>query len=277
MKNRLGSVLFALLVTVIAMSAAPAAQAQQQSQNGPSKYIYLSSVSVKPGSMAQFTKLEQARIADLRAAKSPTHFLTMEQITGSGMLISISGFDSFADLQKDHDQVYGNEELASKLHANSAARGALVREVHDSIYRYRKDLSLHEDRSLEDMRFMRMWVVKVKPGHNADFENIAKAEAKALGSEEGVHWAVFEKMYGQGSGSVFLVATPMKSLADVDERIARMKTIRSSVGEGLVHLVMSAESKSISMSESDLFAFAPKMSYVPDSWLTASPDFWGKK
>lgn len=277
MKNRLGSLMFVASLMLVALSAVSVAQAQQQSQNGPSKYMYLSTLSVKQGSMAEFTKLEQERIADLRAAKAPAHFFTMEQITGSEMLISISGFDSFADLQKHHDEVHGNEQLLSKLRANSTARGALVREVHDSIYRYRKGLSLHEDKSLESMRFMLMWVVRVKPGHSADFENIAKTEAKALGSEEDVHWAVFEKMYGQGSGRVYLVATPMKSLGDVDARIANRHKMRDTVGEGLVHLVMSAESQSISMSEDDLFAFAPKMSYVPDSWLTASPDFWGKK
>ena len=124
---------------------------------------------------------------------------------------------------------------------------------------------------------MRMFVVKVKPGHSADLGNIAKAEAKAQASDADAHWAVFEKIYGQGSGSTYLVATPMKSLADVDTMIANRHKTRAMVGEGLTELVMSAEENSISMSESDLFAFAPKMSYVPDSWLTASPDFWGKQ
>ncbi len=277
MKNRFANSFFVALLALVVMSVASVAQAQQQSQQGPSKYVYLTAVSLKPGSMAQYRKLEEARIADLRAAKAPDHFWMMEQITGSGMLISIHGFDSFAEMQNDHHEVWSNAELASQLTANDTARGLLVRESHDSIYMFRKDLSLHADQSLEDMRFMRMWVVRVKPGHQADFENIAKAEAKALGASAEVHWAVFEKMYGEGSGVTFLVATPMKSLGDLDTRMANQQKMRGMVGEGLAQLVMSMEGKAIAKSESDLFVFAPKLSYVPDSWLTASPDFWGKK
>ena len=36
-------------------------------------------------------------------------------------------------------------------------------------------------------------------------------------------------------------------------------------------------SQTVESSESDLFAMVPQISYVPDAWLTASPDFWGKK
>ena len=36
-------------------------------------------------------------------------------------------------------------------------------------------------------------------------------------------------------------------------------------------------SVTVKSAESDLFAVVPQMSYVPASWLTASPDFWGKK
>lgn len=277
MKNRLGSWMIVASLLLVALAALPVAQAQRRNFNGPSKYLYLGTVSLKPGSMGRFTSLEQARIAELRGAKDSRYFFTMEQITGSNMLISLAGFDSFADLQKAHDQIYANAQLAEKLEDNGTTRGALIREVHDSIYMFRKDLSLHSDQSLEDMRFMRMSVIEVKPGHNADLENIAKAEVKAQGSNADVHWAVFEKIYGQGSGRVYLLVTPMKSLSEVDTMIANRQKSREMVGEGLRHLVMSVEGKSISMSESDLFAFAPKISYVPDSWLKASPDFWGKK
>lgn len=277
MKNRLSIAKLLASLMLVVLAAAPAAQAQQQGENGPPKYIYLSTVSLKPGAMAQYRKLEEQRIADLRAENSTGHFWTMEQITGSGMLVSVMGFDSFADLQKGHEQVWSNAELASKLEANNAARGSLVRETHDSIYSYREDLSLHADQSLVDMRFMRMSVIRVKPGHRADFENIAKAEAKAQGSDADVHWAVFEKMYGEGSGSTFIVATPMKSLEDVDTMIANQQKVQDMVGEGMGQMVSSMQGKITSMSESDLFAFEPRMSYVEDSWMTASPDFWGKK
>lgn len=278
MKINFYSVFTAALLTSVVLAAAPCAQAQKQdSKSGPSKYIYLSSVSVKPGMMGQFRKLQEEEDVALREAKAPGHFMTMEQITGSGLLVTLYGFDSFADMQKVHEQVWSNAQLAATLRRDNSEEGALTKGEHDSIYMFRKDLSLHTEPSLEDMRFMRLWLVHVKPGHAAEFESIAKTEMKALASRGDVHWAVFEKMYGVGSDDTFLVATPLKSLGELDTMIAGRAKMRDLVGEGLVQLVRSAESKSISSSEEDLFVFAPRMSYVPDSWVEASPDFWGEK
>jgi hypothetical protein len=33
----------------------------------------------------------------------------------------------------------------------------------------------------------------------------------------------------------------------------------------------------VESSEADLFAFSSKISYAHDSWISSSPDFWGKK
>jgi hypothetical protein len=44
-----------------------------------------------------------------------------------------------------------------------------------------------------------------------------------------------------------------------------------------MQLMRELGSQTVESSESDLFAIVPQISYVPDAWLTASPDFWGKK
>lgn len=278
MRVRFYNVLSVALLAGAVLATTSHAQAQDQAtNNGPSNYIFLSAVSVKPGMMGQFRTLQEEEDSALRAAKAPGHFVTMEQITGNGLLVTLYGFPSFADMQKTHEAIWSNAQLAATLRKDNREQALLTTDEHDSIYRFRKDLSLHTHHSLENMRFMRLWLVHVKPGHAEEFESIAKTEMKALASRGDVHWAVFEKMYGVGSDDTFLVATPLKSLGELDTMIAGRAKMRDLVGEGLVQLVRSANSKSISSSEEDLFVFAPRMSYVQDSWLAASPDFWGMK
>jgi len=37
------------------------------------------------------------------------------------------------------------------------------------------------------------------------------------------------------------------------------------------------ESAAVESRQTNLFAFSPKMSYVPDEWVKADPDFWKPK
>lgn len=278
MKICLSNILSVVLAAGALFVAAPMATAQQKSDNAVPKYIYLQKLSLEPGMSEQFAKLEQAEVTALRAAKAPGYFYAMGQITGESRLIFFEGYDSFAQMQQTYEQVKSNAKLAAMLRQDDAAQAAMVRSEKDSIFVYRKGLSLHADQSLEDTRFMLIWRVEVKPGHEAEFENIARAEAKALASQPNVHWTVWEKMYGQGSENTFLVVSTMKSLSEIDTMIANRDKTRGMVGKGLVTLVISAESEAVlPSSEENLFALAPKMSYAPDAWLTDSPDFWSEK
>lgn len=277
MNLRWSGVLSLAILVGAAWIAAPMSMAQEQSQNGPPNYVFAQDLSLKPGSTAEFVKLQQEEVTAMREAKAPGYFEAMGQLTGTGRLSFIEGYDSFAEGQKEHEQVMSNTQLAATLKTDNEAQDALVRNEYDSVYKFRRSLSLHSDQSLVNMRFMDVDVVHVRPGHIEEFESIAKAEAKALASDANVHWAVFQKIYGEGSGDTFIVSVPMKSLSEIDTMIANRKEHRDTAGEGLVHLVQAAEANTILSADDNLYVFSQKMSYVPDAWLSASPDFWGKK
>ncbi|MGC9291838.1 MAG: hypothetical protein ACP5EP_03835 [Acidobacteriaceae bacterium] len=42
-------------------------------------------------------------------------------------------------------------------------------------------------------------------------------------------------------------------------------------------LLADMETPAIGSAQTDLFLFDPKMSYAPDSWTKADPDYWGQK
>jgi hypothetical protein len=272
--------LLCLLFSGFAFNPAPAAIAQHEAGQvqGPDKYLYLSNVELKPEVGPVYAKIESDEVAALRAANAPSHYLTMLPITGGTNLIYMHGFDSFADLQKNHDATMAMSQLEETLRADSAQEAPLVAERHTSIYTYEKELSLNPDLDLSKMRFMRILLFHVRSGHDQDFRHLAKIYVKAYQSSvPEARWATFEKMYGVGSDNTYILVTPMETLSYVDGMEASDKTFNDAVGEDQLQVLEKGVSAAVESSESDLFALSPNMSYSPDSWLTASPDFWGKR
>ncbi len=260
--------------------SAPAALAQHDAGQvqGPSKYLYLSNVDLKPGQGNAFAKIEGEEVEALRAAHAPSHYVAMWPITGSSHVLYFHGFDSFADLQKAHGETMAMSKLMDTLKADDAQEAPLVADRHTSIYSYEQDLSLNAPVDLSKMRFMRILLFHVRSGHEEDFEHVVKLFIKAYQSSiPDAHWAMFQKMYGVGSDNTYILVTPMESLSYVDVMHDNSKKFRDAVGEDQLQMLRKGLDAAVESSESDLFAFGAGISYVPDSWLTASPDFWGKK
>ena len=69
----------------------------------------------------------------------------------------------------------------------------------------------------------------------------------------------------------------MESLSVVDAMHGNSKKFNDAVGEDQLATLRKGIDAAVESSEADLFAFDPQISYVPDSWLTSSPDFWGEE
>lgn len=268
-----------LLFAGLTLSPVPAAMAQQDSgqTHSPSKYLYLTNVELKPEQGSAYAKIEREEVEALRAANAPSHYLAMSSITGSSHVIYMHGFDSFADLQKDHDATVAMTKLEDTLRADNAEEASLIAARHTSVYSYEKDLSLGAPIDLSKMRFMRIILFHVRSGHHQEWEHLVKLLVKEYQSSiPEARWAMFEKMYGEGSDNTYILATPMESLSVVDG-MHDDKRFTESVGPDQLDLLRKSLDATIESSESDLFAFSSGISYVPDSWVSSSPDFWGKK
>ncbi len=280
MKLRTGCVgSLCVLLTAFTLSAAPSALAQHEAGQvqGPSKYIYLHDVSLKPGQTDAFAKLETDEAQALRAAHAPRHYFGMWSITGPSHVIFIHDFDSFAELQKNHDATVAMTKLEDTLRADAASEAPLIADSHTSIYKYDEDLSLRAPLDLSKMRFMRILLFHVRSGHGEDFEHLIKVYAKAYEALPNAHWAMFEKIYGVGSDNTYLLVTPMAELSYVDDIEGSGKQFAASTGEDQLQILRQQGSADVESSELDLFALGADISYVPESWITSSPDFWGKK
>ena len=69
----------------------------------------------------------------------------------------------------------------------------------------------------------------------------------------------------------------MKSAAEVDQSFAQDKQFMASMGEDGMKKFSELLAVAIETSQRNLFAFTPSMSYPPDEWIKADPDFWKPK
>ena len=249
----------------------------QDGTTPPPKVLIIQNEQTKPGQNGPHHKTEAAFVKAFADAKWPQHYTGMESMSGKARCLFFVSYDSYEAWQKDNDAVEKNTTLSAALTAANVADGAYVEAFEQSAYNYREDQSLNAPVKIEDMRYFEISLFNVKPGHQKDWSDLVKMYQKAYEGKQGVHWATFEKMYGTNSGSRYIVVTPMKSLAEVDQELMTDKGMMGSMSADDLKKLGELSAASLDSVESSLFAISPKMSYVPDSWVKAAPDFWGQK
>ncbi len=267
-----------LLVAGPILCTAPAVgQAPPSGVAPPPKYIYLTNIAIKPNMTGSFIASESAEVQAQRTANAPLNYFGMVSITGSPRALFFAGFDSFAEIQKEHEQGMSDAKLQDALKAADATEAPALSQTYGSIYKFRDDLSLNSSIDISQQRFFDMTLFHVHNGHYQDFEHLVKLYIKAYSSIANSHWAMFEKLYGEDSDRTFILVTPIKSLAEEDQFMIDGDNLPKAVGEDQLQMMRELGAETVESSESDLFAIVPQISYVPAAWLTASPDFWGKK
>jgi len=244
----------------------------------PPKVLIIMNEQIKPGqSGPPHQKLEGAFVRAFAEAKWPEHYFGMESMSGKSRALFFASYDSYDAWQKDNDAVGKNATLSAALTAAGQADAAVVEAYEQSAYNYREDQSLNAPVKIEDMRYMELTLFTVKQGHRKDWSDLVKLYQKAYTGKQGVHWATFEKMYGTDSGSRYLVVTPMKSLAEVDQELLDDKSVMGALSGDDLKKFADLQAACLDSVESSMFAISPKMSYAPDAWVKSDPAFWGQK
>jgi len=268
-----------LLGLSVALGGVGLAAAQEKSEHmGPPKVLTVFREVLKPGKAGMVhEKSESAFVQAFTKAKWPTHYLAVTSLSGKPRALFFVGYDSFAALEKDNQATEKNAALSAALDRASMADGELLSEAEGLTLVYRPDQSLRADSlQIAHMRYFDITVFHVKPGHEKDWDEAVKLVTPAYEKMPEAHWATFEAAYGAPSGT-YAIFTPMKSLDEVDKAYARDKDFMAAMGEAGMKRLSELSAAAIASSESNLFQFAPKMSYVSDDWVKADPDFWKPK
>jgi hypothetical protein len=253
-------------------------RAQDAGPMGPPKVLYTQREFVKPGKGMAHGKSEAAVASAMAAAKSPLYALALASITGEPRVVFLSGYDSMADVETTYMSAMKLPGLESKLDAMNETDGALVESENSALWRLREDLSSKNPVNIATMRMAQLVQVETKPGYGIEFEKVAKRVIGAWAkTDPSYSVAIYEMAYGHAAGPVFLVILPMKSMAFLDKVNDEHDAFVKALGEEDLKGDREIARTAYLSSQSNLFVFSPRMSYVPESWVKADPTFWNPK
>jgi hypothetical protein len=262
------------------VSGLPSARAQETGAKAtpPPKVLVIDVENLKPGkSGTAHQRTESAFVAAAQKAKSPDHYFAMDAISGPPRSLFFFNYDSFAALEKIHKAEMANADLSADIDRAYAEDGELLTGMSRNIFTLRDDIIPEPGVAIPTMRYMQITRVKVRIGHQAEWEEYLKMLRSNLDkAEPGRHIALYQSAYGWENGGIWLLITPMKSLDEVDQADANAAKFRETMGEANMKHYRELAASAIESAQRNLFAFNPDMSYVRDEWVTAD-SFWKHK
>ena len=254
-----------------------AAQDKPAGMPPPPKVLVIFREFLKPGKAGStHEKSESAFVQAFTRAKWPTHYLTVDSLSGKPRSLFLIGYDSFDAWEKDNQATQKNTSLSSALERAAAADGELLSDYDAGVFTLKEEYSLHTPVDIPHMRYFEITRFQVKPGHDKDFDELAKMYVAAYDKIPDVHWATFQGVYGP-EGNTYLVFTPMKSASEIDKSFVTGKQVEAAMGAEGGKKAADLSAATIESSQTNLFIFNPRISYVQDEWIKADPDFWKPK
>jgi hypothetical protein len=259
------------------------AQNQQQGMSQPPKVIVIGREYLKPGKAGMpHEKTESAFVQAFTRAKWPTHYIAMDSLSGKTRSLFITPYDSFEAWEKDSLAIQKNTALFAALDHASVADGELLASTDQGVFVFNEEYSLHPAVDMPHMRYFEIQVFHIRPGRDKEFDDAFKmVKAAYEKAVPDIHWAVFQEVLGGGvlggGGVTYVMFTPMRSAAGMDRDLMEGKQVIAAIGEEGMKRLAELLAAGLESSETNLFMFNPKMSYVPDAWVKADPDFWKPK
>jgi hypothetical protein len=233
---------------------------------------------IKPGKAgAIHDKSESAFVEAVTRAKSPSHYVAFNSMSGKSRALYISAFDSFAELQKSNDEVDKNPTLSSAIERASIADGDLLDAFDSVILAYREDLSFSPRPDLSNQKYMEIVEYHIHPGRVKEWTDELKeviAAHKKAGTN--ANWGMYHVEYG-GDEGMYLLFSSDTGLDEIDTGDAMGKKFREAMGEDGMKKMSQVTEHCVDSAVSELFSVNPKQSYPPDAWVKANPTFWKPK
>ncbi len=252
------------------------AQEHESAPSGPAPVLMTVREMLQPGAEAAHARLEAEYTAALDAGNASQYYLGMGAITGTPQTVFLSGYASLEEMSEvhDHDEATMGEKLASLDEEHSGTLAG----VDTAIWRLRPELSNPRTVNLAKMRFMDLIHIHVKLGHSAEFADMIKHIREGwTKADPDFHYSIYQQTFGNSMDDSYLVIIAIKSLADLDKHHSMVAEYRKGLGEDVQKQMLEFESANYNSTESNLFAFTPSMSRLPQSWTKDDTEFWKPK
>jgi len=265
-----------LILTTCLFGGCAAVVAQGQAVMPP-KVLSATREFTKPGKNGMsHEKTESAFVQAMARAKWPTHYLAMESMSGKPRALFFTAYDSFGSWEKDVMATEKNTAFTAELDRANVADGDLLSGIDQAALIFREELSLHPEVDIAHTRYFEISGVKIKQGHDKDWEALVKIYQSGFGKIEGSHWAMYQVQYG-AEDITYIIFNPMKSAAEIDRAAGDWMKFASAMGEDGMKKLNELTAATVDSSETNLFVINPRMSYASEDWIKADPDFWKPK
>jgi hypothetical protein len=267
-------VVFAVCVFV---STAVQSSAQQPAPTGPPKVLSMFREDIKAGRGAAHENVETGYVRAMQRAKYPVYYLAMTAAFGGTDAWFVTAYDSFAELQKDRDNQNKNAQLTADTERMDALDAEFRTGQRSIVCVLNEELSYGGAIDISQMRFFSITTVRVRPGHDEEYREARKILVDALKkAKSDSHTALYSVAAGMPGGT-YMIFTPRKSLAELDPNPAMGKAIQDAMGDGNSKKRQKLLGESVTGTDTSIYAFSAKMSYVPKEWAKSGDGFWAPK
>lgn len=262
----------------LAFLCMPAVYAQDAAPTPPPAMIQIFREDVKPGKGPLHAKSEASFVRAMKNGHADTSYTALVSITGEGQAWFITRYDSYDAWGKDTKAQMSNAALSAEIDRINTSDGDLLSGARSMMARYRADLSYRPGVSIPLTRYFSISIVRVRPGHVAEFEEARKI-IKAAHEKAALkfNYSVYQVSSGWAAGT-FLIITPYRTLAELDAAgPLHGKAYDDALGDdGRKKLNELAGSANIG-TDLMLFVVDPRMSYPSKETIAADPAFWNPK
>jgi hypothetical protein len=266
-----------LVVFAVCVFVSTAVQAAAQPPTGPPKVLSMFREDVKAGRGAAHENVETGYVRAMQKAKWPVYYLAMTPVFGGTDAWFVTAYDSFASLQKDRDNSGKNAQLTADTERMDVLDAEFRTNQRAIVCVLNEELTYGSAIDISQMRFFSINTVRVRPGHDQEYREARKILVDAFKKANAdVHTSFYSVSAGMPGGT-YLVFTPRKSLAELDPNPAMGKAIQDAMGEDNTKRRQKLLADSVMSTETSIYAFSAKMSYVPKEWAKTGGDFWTPK
>ncbi len=268
-----------LFALVLLVSVCSPALSQVLGQMGPPPVLLIVREDIKASKMPAHSKHSASFAQIFAKLQTASHRIALVPVAGSeNEVVYITPAGSFAEverMQQDTDKKMSGASGAIKAELDRLAKEApdLHSAMRDLLAVYRPELSYNASVNIGQMRYFAITTVRVRPGQEdiyAEYvRNLANAARDKVKAE--LHIAAFQVIAGSPS-TTYMFFRPMKSLAEYDLRIGPRVRDAMSVDQKKTADKMTSES--VMVSETSVYAFDPRMSYVAKEIAAQDPTFW---
>jgi hypothetical protein len=268
------------LAGIALLSSQMAAQVSTPQEEAPApRVLMVVREQIKEGREAAHAKAEEAWPRIFSKGSVTTYYVGMTAESGPSEAWFLEPYDSFGGMEKARAEIQQGP-LAADLEVANVQDGDLRTGSRTLLAVYRNDISYRPAEAMSSLpkcRHMGVTVLRIKYGHDADLAQLAKLLIDGDEKSNSGQPVLTYQVISGGPAGTYLIFSPMDSLARVDEAPARMAAARQAMGDRNRQHFDTLAPEVVQSSESLLFAFNPRMSYVSKEFAAGDPEFWNPK